>query len=176
MRVRVGVVGAVVAVVVAIVVALAARPADVAAAPRTSPSVLETAELPPATRVVPPPAPRFSRTIYAATTMPASDPLIDACKGPVAIDLGDTRPLLVAEHDYCGGSAWMPRLRSGETVELDGPGVDPGLYVVTDIAFGQRRQARISDLPDAEVVLQTCISGTEITMVGLERAEPVVTS
>ena len=102
--------------------------------------------------------------------------MLDLCRGPVAIDLGDTYPILVAEHDYCGGSGWISRLKPGETVDLSGEGVEADRYVVTDIAEGQRRVSRFSDLPDALVVLQTCISETKIIMVGLEPAENALVS
>lgn len=146
-------------------------PAVTPLAARSAPAAIESAALPRVARVVPPPkGARFSRAVYATTSMPGSGPLLDLCRGPVAIDLGATRPLLVAEHDYCGGSAWIPRLEEGDTVDLSGKGVGAGLYVVTDIAYGQRRVARFSDLPDATVVLQTCISETKIVMVGLDPA------
>jgi hypothetical protein len=141
-----------------------------------APAALETAELPVATAVIPPPEPVFSRAIFAATDMATSDPALDQCRGPVAIDLGASYPLLVAEHDYCGGSAWIPRLEAGDTVRLSGEGVRPGLYEVSEVGHGQRRQARYSDLPDAEIVLQTCISQSQIVLVGLEPAEPTLTS
>ncbi len=120
------------------------------------------------------PEPRFSRTTVAATTMPGSGVMLDLCQGPVAIDLGEKYPTLLAEHDYCGGSAWMPKLAVGEAVALDGDGVEAGTYVVTSVGHAPRGTARYSDLPVGDVVLQTCVSKTQIVLVGLERHRTVV--
>ncbi|MFI5427308.1 hypothetical protein [Aeromicrobium sp. UC242_57] len=60
------------------------------------------------------PKAKFSRTMYATSTLKASTPLIDDCRGPVAIQLRGDRPVLVAEHDYCGGEEWIPRLAVGD--------------------------------------------------------------
>lgn len=98
--------------------------------------------------------------------------MLDLCSGPVAIDLGSSYPLLVAEHDYCGGSAWISRLADGDVVELTGDGVDPGIFVVSAVEYGQRRVARFGDMPAATIVLQTCVSETKIIMVGLDPVPP----
>ena len=134
-------------------------------------SALESASLPDATFVepeAPVPDARFTRAVMGPTTMPGSGVMLDLCRGPVAIDLGDTYPLLIAEHDYCGGSAWISQLSEGDGVQLGGEGVDAGRYVVTEVGYGERRVARFSDMPSATMVLQTCISETKIIMVGLE--------
>lgn len=115
------------------------------------------------------PDPAFRRTMSAAGVPATYDGLLDRCAGPVAIDMGDDVPLLVAEHDYCGGSAWIPRLDTDDVVELDGPGVEDGEYRVTEIGHATRKQATVDDLPPGEVVLQTCISQTQMVLVALQR-------
>ena len=141
---------------------VAVRPADVPRVSAPTPAAIEAAVLELAV------APRFTRVVQAATSMPGSQRLLDQCQGPVAIDLGGTHPTLVAEHNYCGGNGWISRLKSGEIVDLAGQGVDAGRYVVTEIAYGQRRVSRLSDLPETDIVLQTCVSATKIVMIGLE--------
>ncbi len=80
------------------------------------------------------------------------------------------RPLLVSEHDYCGGAAWIPELDRGDVVELDGPGVDAGLYRVDLVDRHQRRDVFVRDLrPSADVVLQTCVSQTQLVLVALSK-------
>lgn len=133
------------------------------------PTSIQTAHLP-ALTVPEPKVPEvaFTRSVMGPTSMSGSDALLDLCQGPVGIELGGEHPLLVAEHDYCGGSAWMWKLREGDVVRLDGPGVTADTYVVTSLSNGRRREARISDLPQgADVVLQTCVSETEIVLLGL---------
>lgn len=119
------------------------------------------------------PAPEadVSRTMFASATLQTFEPPLDACSGPVAIDVGeDGRPLLVSEHDYCGGAAWIPGLGEGDVVELDGPGVDAGLYEVQVVDTHQRRNVYIKDLrPEMDVVLQTCISSSQLILVGLTK-------
>ena len=138
---------------------MVAKPAVVAVAP---------------TRLRPVPKPRFTRTTYASANLEDSVRLIDACDGPVAINLGPSHPVLVAQHDYCGGSAWMSRLDMGDAVKLAGHGVKSGTYVVTEIRFQIRLKARVSDLPDTDVVLQTCLTEDtkKMVLVGLERFDP----
>lgn len=118
-----------------------------------------------------PPEPEASRTMFAAATLSSFEGPLDACRGPVAIDVQEEgRPLLVSEHDYCGGAAWIPALGEGDTVELDGPGVDAGLYEVTVVDRHQRRNVFVSDLrPEADVVLQTCLSQTQLVLVALTK-------
>ncbi|MGH3457269.1 hypothetical protein [Aeromicrobium sp.] len=113
---------------------------------------------------------RFSRTISRGADLGSADSALDACAGPVAVDLGESRPVLVAEHDYCGGSVWIPKLDAGDVVSLVGPGIRRGLYVADDIKLVPRDDSRVRDLPDAAVVLQTCISQTTMVLVGLQPA------
>ena len=118
-----------------------------------------------------PPKPDVSRTMFAAATLSSFAGPLDACRGPVAIDVQEEgRPLLVSEHDYCGGAAWIPALGPGDTVELQGPGVDPGLYEVQVVDRHQRRNVYVKDLrPEADVVLQTCLSKTQLVLVALTK-------
>ena len=119
------------------------------------------------------PAPKadVSRTMFAAATLSTFEPPLDACSGPVAIDVEeDGRPLLVSEHDYCGGASWIPGLGEGDVVKLGGPGVDPGLYEVQVVDTHQRRNVYIKDLrPEMDVVLQTCISSSQLILVGMTK-------
>ncbi|MEO6605555.1 MAG: hypothetical protein ABIN55_08070 [Aeromicrobium sp.] len=117
----------------------------------------------------PAPEPRFTRTMFAQSGLSESTRLLDECKGPVAVWLGEKRPTLVAEHDYCGGSAWMSKLKVGEAVKLDGKGVDAGIFVVTSLTYETRHEVTVSDLPEADVVLQTCLTQTRLVLVGMER-------
>jgi hypothetical protein len=122
-------------------------------------------------RPEPPPEPDVSRTMSAAATLSTFEAPLDACRGPVAIDVQEEgRPVLVSEHDYCGGAAWIPALGTGDVVELDGPGVDPGLYEVEVVDRHQRRDVYVRDLrPEADVVLQTCISQSQLVLVALTK-------
>jgi hypothetical protein len=113
---------------------------------------------------------KFSRTIAKSTDLDGVDPALDACAGPVAVDLGDRHPILVAEHDYCGGSAWMPKIRTNDVVQLSGPGIEPGLYMAETIKFVPRYDSKVGDMPDGDIVLQTCISRTTMVLVGLRLA------
>ncbi len=119
----------------------------------------------------PAPRPDVRRTMSAAATLAAFKAPLDACRGPVAIDVQEEgRPLLVSEHDYCGGAAWIPELDRGDVVELDGPGVDAGLYRVDLVDRHQRRDVFVRDLrPSADVVLQTCVSQTQLVLVALSK-------
>ncbi|MCX6406151.1 MAG: hypothetical protein NTV28_04445 [Propionibacteriales bacterium] len=119
----------------------------------------------------PAPRPDVRRTMSAAATLATFEAPLDACRGPVAIDVQEAgRPLLVSEHDYCGGAAWIPGLDRGDVVELDGPGVDAGLYRVDVVDRHQRRDVFVRDLrPSADVVLQTCVSQTQLVLVALSK-------
>lgn len=111
--------------------------------------------------------------MFAASTLKHSTDLIDTCKGPVAIQLRGDRPVLVAEHDYCGGEDWIPRLELGDAVKLDGDGIPAGTYVVTDVELAPRGVTKVSDLPAGDAVLQTCVSADDLILVALERFEAV---
>lgn len=148
----------------------------------TGPSHLESATFSslaqprPQQKLTEPPEPRFTRAIYASVKLAGSSVMLDACHGPIAIDLGDTRPMLVAEHDYCGGSAWMPKLGMDDAVRLSGDGIVPGTYVVTEIRYQIRREAKVRDLPETDLVLQTCVTKQKMVLVGLERFDPTLQS
>lgn len=124
--------------------------------------------------VVSPPKTVFTRTMVATATIATVDKQIDKCRGPVSVPLGSNRPILVAEHDFCGGSAWISRLDRGEAVDLSGPGLASDIYVVSEIKTVKRDgNATVKDLPQKDVVLQTCISKTEMVLVGLSRFSPL---
>jgi hypothetical protein len=111
---------------------------------------------------------RFARDIAKLVDLEHVDPALDACAGPVAVLLEGDWPVLVAEHDYCGGSSWMPRLNTNDVVQLSGPGVEQGLYLTETIKHVPRYDSKLSDLPDGDVVLQTCISRTEMVLIALQ--------
>ena len=118
---------------------------------------------------------KFSRTIAKFTDLESVEPALDACAGPVAVYIGDDHPKLVAEHDYCGGSDWMPKLETNDVVQLTGPGIETGLYAAETIKYVPRYDSTVSDIPDGDVVLQTCVSRTKMVLVGLRYAAPVTT-
>ena len=115
---------------------------------------------------------KFSRNIEKYTDLGSVEPALDACAGPVAVYLGDKLPTLVAEHDYCGGSDWMPKLDRNDVVQLTGKGIDAGLYTTETIKRVPRYESVVDDLPDGDIVLQTCISKTTMVLVGLRQAAP----
>lgn len=118
---------------------------------------------------------KFSRSIAKFTELDSVEPALDACAGPVAVFLGEQEPILVAEHDYCGGSAWMPKLRADDVVQLTGPGVPSGLYTAETIKYVPRYDSKVEDLPEGDIVLQTCVSRTRMVLVGLRLAAPTTT-
>lgn len=131
------------------------------------PAVADAAERPPEST----PKAKFTRTIWTSTKLAEIDAALDQCRGPVSADLGADKPVFVAEHDYCGGSAWMWKLGVDDTVELNGKGVDAGLYVVSELRYFPRKSgAQVSDLPPGDVVLQTCVSATKMVFIALESA------
>ncbi|MGZ5368381.1 hypothetical protein [Aeromicrobium sp.] len=137
----------------------------------TIPAVAETAEPPPEPLPESAPKAKFTRTIWTSTKLAEIDAALDQCRGPVSADLGADKPVFVAEHDYCGGSAWMWKLGVDDTVELNGKGVDEGLYVVSELRYFPRKSgAQVSDLPPGDVVLQTCVSATKMVFIALESA------
>ena len=116
---------------------------------------------------------KFSRSISKFTDLESVDPALDACAGPVAVYLGAGHPRLVAEHDYCGGSAWMPKLDTNDVVQLSGRGVEEGLYTAETIKHVPRYDSTVEDMPDGDVVLQTCVSRTRMVLVGLRYTTPL---
>ncbi|MBC7596341.1 MAG: hypothetical protein H7288_20830, partial [Kineosporiaceae bacterium] len=98
--------------------------------------------------VVHPPKTLFTRTMFATATITTVGKQIDKCRGPVSVPLGSNRPVLGAEHDFCGGSAWFSRLGQGGAVDLSGPGVASDIYVVSEIKTVTRDgNATVKDLP-----------------------------
>lgn len=118
---------------------------------------------------------KFSRSIAKFTDLESVEPALDACAGPVAVYLGAGKPKLIAEHDYCGGSDWMPKLDENDVVQLTGRGVEAGLYRAASIKYVPRYDSTVDDMPDGDVVLQTCISKTKMVLVGLRLAAPATT-
>ena len=118
---------------------------------------------------------KFTRSIAKFTDLESVEPALDACAGPVAVYLGAEHPKLVAEHDYCGGSDWMPKLDTNDVVQLSGRGVEAGLYTAETIKYVPRYDSTVDDMPDSDVVLQTCISKTKMVLVGLRLAVPGTT-
>lgn len=132
---------------------------SLASLPLISPSILAK-----------PPKTKFTRTIWTETALGDILPALDKCRGPVASSLGEDKPVYVAEHDYCGGSAWMWKLHVSDAVDLKGAGIDPGVYVVTKLKYFPRHaDAAVSDLPDGVIVLQTCVSKTQMVFIALEK-------
>ena len=118
---------------------------------------------------------KFSRSIAKYTDLESVEPALDACAGPVAVYLGNGKPRLVAEHDYCGGSDWMPKLDEDDVVQLTGRGVEAGLYRTESIKYVPRYDSTVDDMPDGDVVLQTCIDKKTMVLVGLRLAAPAAT-
>ena len=116
---------------------------------------------------------KFARDIAKVTDLDHVEPALDACAGPVAVYVGSRHPMLVAEHDYCGGADWMPKIDANDVVQLTGPGVDAGLYTAETIKHVPRYGSTLEDLPDGDVVLQTCVSRTRMVLVGLRYAAPI---
>jgi hypothetical protein len=139
----------------------------------TEPTAIQTTTLDQVTRQVPPPKAKFVRTIFATSSLKRSEVMLDFCKGPIAVFVGEHRPVLVAEHDYCGGLEWMPKLAKGDAIKLSGDGVQDGTYVVTTIEHGIRNKTKVRDLPDTDIVLQTCVSQNTTVMVGMNLFAPV---
>lgn len=139
----------------------------------TTPTAIQTATLDQITRPATPPKAKFVRTIFATSSLQRSEVMLDFCKGPIAVDVGDHRPVLVAEHDYCGGLEWVPKLGKGEAIKLSGDGVKDGTYVVKTIGHGIRGETKVRELPDTDIVLQTCVSQNTMILVGMDLFEPV---
>lgn len=118
---------------------------------------------------------KFTRSIAKFTDLDSVEPALDACAGPVAVYLGAEQPKLVAEHDYCGGSEWMPKLDTDDVVQLTGRGVEAGLYTAETIKYVSRYDSTVDDMPDGDVVLQTCIDKETIVLVGLRLVAPATT-
>ena len=139
-------------------------------------TALQTATLGQVGKAVSPPKAKFVRTIFATSSLKRSELMLDFCRGPIAVDVGDHRPVLVAQHDYCGGLEWMPKLGKGDAIKLSGDGVEDGTYVVTTIQHAVRNEARVRDLPDTDIVLQTCVSPNTMVLVGMDLFDPTLQS
>lgn len=124
---------------------------------------------PKAPLVFEPPEPLFTRAILASTTLETVYEELNKCRGPVAVHLGGNLPVLVAEHDYCGGSEWIGKLDIGDAVRLEGGGIEPGIYVAEERKYERRGMTFVGDIPIADVVLQTCVSKSHLVLVGLTK-------
>ena len=142
----------------------------------SAPTALESATLDRVTRLTTPPKPKFVRTIFATSSLKRSEFMLDFCKGPIAVFVGEHRPRLIAEHDYCGGLEWMPKLGKGDAIKLSGDGVKDGTYVVKTIGHAPRLKAKVRDLPDTDIVLQTCVSQNTMVLVGMDLFVPTLQS
>ena len=131
------------------------------------PTGLQGTTLAPVSKPQPPPKARFVRTIFATSTLEHSELMLDFCKGPVAVPVRGGRSIIVAEHDYCGGLEWMPKLGVGDAIKLSGDGVQNGTYVVATITHAIRGKATVRDLPHTDIVLQTCVSHNTMVLVGM---------
>lgn len=127
---------------------------------------------PAAPLVFEPPEPLYTRTMSAATKLKTVYQELNKCRGPVAVDLGGNRPVLVAEHDYCGGSEWISKLELGDAVKLGGDGIEPGIYVTGTLQYERRGMTFVRDLPSADVVLQTCVTESYLVLVPLTKVAP----
>lgn len=111
----------------------------------------------------------YARATVDTSALANVEKRIDKCDGPVAVQLRST--VLIAEHDYCGGAAWIGRIKVGQAVRLSGPGVETGTYVADELRYQLRGKAKVSDLPRGDVVLQTCVSKTELVLVSLHKVQ-----
>ncbi|KAA1400416.1 hypothetical protein [Aeromicrobium ginsengisoli] len=141
--------------------------------PSSGPTALQSATLDQVVRPAKPPKAKFVRTIFATSSLKRSEFMLDLCKGPIAVFVGDYRPRLIAEHDYCGGLAWIPKLGKGDAIKLSGDGVRDGTYVVKTIGHAPRNETKVRDLPHTDIVLQTCVSQNTMVLVGMDLFEPV---
>lgn len=74
----------------------------------------------------------------------------------------------IVEHNYCGGS-WFAGLQRGTVVRVIG-GTQPGLYVVNGRRFYTPKTGTIAGTKGlGDLMVQTCISHTEMVYVGLTR-------
>ena len=116
---------------------------------------------------------KFSRSIAKITDLDHVDPALDACAGPVAVYLG-ARPSHARrrarllrrlgldaedrrERRRPADAAWASS-RASTRAET--------------IKYVPRYDSTLSDMPDGDVVLQTCVSRTRMVLVGLRYAAP----
>ena len=92
---------------------------------------------------------------------------IDRCVGPVAITIPDA-PLLITEHDYCGGTGRIASLRKGDRVQVAGGGGVNGTYKVVSIRYVPKGSSTSVLRGLGAVVLQTCV-GNSVVLVGINR-------
>ena len=92
---------------------------------------------------------------------------LDRCIGPVAITIPDA-PLLIAEHDYCGGAARIASRRMGDRVHVTSGGGVNGTYKVVSIRRVPKGSSTSVLRGLGAVVLQTCV-GNAVVLVGINR-------
>ena len=92
---------------------------------------------------------------------------LDRCIGPVAITIPDA-PLLIAEHDYCGGSARIASRHMGDRVHVTNGGAVNGTYKVVSIRHVPKGSSTSVLRGHGAVVLQTCV-GNAVVLVGINR-------
>jgi hypothetical protein len=111
-------------------------------------------------------APALVIHIAAVTGPLGMQSAINSCQGPVEIVWG-VYPTEIAQHDYCGGSAFSA-LTAGQQVQVIGGGLT-GTYVVN----GDFRYASVGSSASqldgiGDIALQTCVTDGVI-LVGLDR-------
>ena len=92
---------------------------------------------------------------------------IDRCIGPVAINISGA-PLLIAEHDYCGGSGRIASRHMGDRVQVTGGGGVNGTYKVVSIHRVPKGSSTGVLRGLGAAVLQTCVGNT-LVLVGINR-------
>lgn len=90
--------------------------------------------------------------------------LVNRCSGPVAITGSVGLPLLIAEHNYCGGSGHIAARRIGQRVNVSGYGT----YRVVSRKNVVRGTSSDVIRGMGSIVLQTCV-GSTINLVGLSK-------
>lgn len=159
--------------VLVIIAVIFARPSGSSydSADSTHPARLSYAALPHVAQVfmTHPPKADYTRKIVDVATIDAVEKRIDKCDGPVAVPVFAGSTMLIAEHDYCGGAAWIGKINVGQAVALSGPGIQTGTYVADELSYQLRGKAIVNDLPRNDVVLQTCVSKTELVLVSMRR-------
>lgn len=118
-----------------------------------------------------PPPPALVVRIASVTTPESMQAAINSCSGPVEILWNDSQwgfhPTEIAEHDYCGGTAFSA-LSAGQRVQVVGGDLS-GTYLVN----GDRRFVALGSSPQeldgiGDIALQTCVPGGLI-LIGLDR-------
>jgi hypothetical protein len=126
-------------------------PAD---APATLPATTE-----PVKRKLRPSGPVTAVPVGLWATAQTMQARLDLCRGPVAIPMGSL-PLLVAEHDYCGGKTRFATRRAGDIVAVTGAKDADGTYQVTTTRTVPKGSSTSLLKGMGDIVLQTCVGDT----------------